>query len=76
MISKKTVYLYVLLMVVMILGIIAVKLGYHVWVNKSSIESFDFNKAYFTATIISIVLFISNIRQYKDSTSISTNKNV
>jgi hypothetical protein len=59
-------------MIVMILGIIGVKLGYHVWVNKSTIESFDFNKAYFIATIISIVLFISNIRQYKDPASIST----
>jgi heme/copper-type cytochrome/quinol oxidase subunit 4 len=66
MIPKKTLYYYVLLMILCVPIIIAVKLGYHIWVNNSTVEGFDFDKAYFVATIISIVIFISNLRSYKD----------
>jgi hypothetical protein len=67
MISKKTLYYYVLLMILSVPLIMAAKLGYHIWIKGYNIERFDFNKAYFTATIISIVIFISNIRFYKDT---------
>ncbi|WNB91246.1 hypothetical protein [Bacillus sp. NEB1478] len=76
MVPKKTLYQYIMLMIVMVFVIMATKLCYHVWVNKSSIDSFNFNKAYFTATVISIVIFIGNIRQYKDPNNIPTSKNV
>jgi hypothetical protein len=66
MISKKTLYYYVLLMILSVPLIMAAKLGYHIWIKDGSIERFDFNKAYFTATIISIVIFISNVRYHKD----------
>lgn len=66
MIPKKTLYNYVLLMILCVPTIIAVKLGYHIWNNNSTVEAFDFDKAYFVSTIMSIVIFISNIRSHKD----------
>jgi hypothetical protein len=71
MISKKTLYYYVLLMILCVPMIMAAKLGYHIWINNNTIDHFDINKAYFTATIISTVIFIGNIRYHKEK-----NKNI
>jgi hypothetical protein len=56
MIPKKTLYYYMLLMILCV----------PIWVNNSTVEGFDFDKAYLVATIISIVIFISNLRSYKN----------
>jgi hypothetical protein len=66
MILKKTLYYYVFLMILSVPLIMAAKLGYHIWIKDGSIERFDFDKAYFTATIMSIVIFIGNIMYHKD----------
>jgi hypothetical protein len=66
MILKKTLYYYVFLMILSVPLIMAAKLGYHIWIKDGSMERFDFDKAYFTATIMSIVIFIGNIRYHKD----------
>jgi hypothetical protein len=66
MISKKTLYCYLLLMILSVPLIMAAKLGYHIWIKDGSIERFDFDIAYFTATIMSIVIFIGNIMYHKD----------
>jgi hypothetical protein len=56
--------------------IIAVKLGYHIWINNITVEAFDFDKAYFVATIMSIVIFISNIRSHKDYKNLPFKDNI
>ncbi|OOE12798.1 hypothetical protein [Fictibacillus arsenicus] len=67
MIPKKSLYKYVVLMILCVPVIIAAKLGFHIWINHRAVEQFDFDKAYFTATIISLVIFISSIRTHKNS---------
>lgn len=66
MIPKKILYKYVVLMILCVPVIIAAKLGYHTWINHLPVEQFDFDKAYFTATIISLVMFVSSIRTHKN----------
>jgi predicted ABC-type exoprotein transport system permease subunit len=66
MIPKRTLYQYVAMMILSVPIIIAAKLGYHLWINDSTIAQFNFDKAYFVATVISVVIFISSIRTYKN----------
>jgi hypothetical protein len=66
MIPKKTLYKYVVLMILCVPIIIAAKLCYHIWINHMAVEQFDFDKAYFTATVISLVFFVSSIRTHKN----------
>jgi hypothetical protein len=66
MISKKVLYNYVILMILCVPVIIAAKLCYHIWINHLPVEQFNFDKAYFTSTIISLVIFVSSIRTHKN----------
>ena len=73
MISKKTVYYYVLLSILIVPIFIATQFGYHTWITEKEITDFNIDKSFFSATIASTLTFIVFVINYKDKNTATTN---